>query len=270
MPLLDKFFRKNPLLRRLTANVNPFSARAGTLFKDRMLDEKTGTGVDRQDFVARILEVRKIKPHQVPDEAVIGYIMTIILAGSDTVSITLRSIVYYLSKNPRVQTKLQEEIDTARLSYPVSWKHAQSLTYLDAVVKEVLRVHPPTSILLERVVSLAGLMLPDGQYLKPGTVVSMNAWTISQKEEVFGKDANAFNPDRWLQATDEADEHFEQRLKRMKRADIVFGYGPMSCIGKPIAHMEIYKLVPTLFGLFSVSNSKVSSVSIVKTCSDKA
>lgn len=252
MPYLDNFLRKNPLLRWLSASANPFSVRAGRLFRDRMADEKAATGSDRQDFVARILDVKKANPDQIPDHAVVGYIMTIMLAGSDTVSITLRSIVYYLSKNLHTQARLQEEIDNAKLDYPVTWKDAQSLVYLDAVIKEALRVHPPTSILLERVVSPAGLTLPGGRNLKSGTIVSMNGWTINQNEEVFGKDVETFNPNRWLKESDEADDHFRARTKRMRRADIAFGYGTRSCMGKPIAQLEIYKLVPTLFGLFDV------------------
>lgn len=155
-------------------------------------------------------------------------------------------------KNLHTQARLQEEIDNAKVAFPVSWKDAQSLVYLDAIFKEALRVHPPTSILLERVVSPAGLTLPDGRSLKPGTIVGMNGWTINQNEEVFGKDAQTFNPDRWLKSDEESHGDFQARVKRMRQADISFGYGMRSCMGKSIAQLEIYKLVPTLFGLFDV------------------
>ena len=252
MPVLDKFLKKNPLLRWFKAKPNPFSIRAGNLFRSRMLDEKPGTESTYHDFIGRILEIKGANPERIPDEAVIGYIMTILLAGSDTVSITLRSIVYYLAKDPMIQRKLQKEIDNADLTYPVPWKCAQDLKYLDAVVKEALRIHPPTSILLERIVSPVGLTLPNGQELKPGTVVSMNGWTINQNQEVFGKNTGTFDPDRWLQRPEESGECFHNRTNRMKKADLAFGYGTRSCMGKPIAQLEIYKLIPTLFGLFDV------------------
>lgn len=262
MPSLDKLLWKNPLVRFLSKKSDPFSIRAGKLFRDRITKEKEkekrtdstreiGHGHHR-DIVSRILEAKKHQPDQVPDEAVIGYIMTILLAGSDTVSITLRSIVYYVSKNVHVQTRLQEEIDDAEVSYPVSWSQTQDLIYLDAVVREALRVHPPTSIFLERVVSSAGLSLPDGRRLNPGTIVSMNGWTVNQNEEVFGSDARTFNPNRWLKSENETEDGFQARTRRMKRADIAFGHGVRSCLGKPIANMEIYKLIATLYGLFNV------------------
>ena len=252
MPFLDKLLLKNPLLRWLSLGQSPFSVRAGTLFNDRIADEKMEKSTGREDFVARILEVKKNNPEAVPGEAVIGYIMTILLAGSDTVSIALRSVVYHLSKTPSLQRKLQDEIEAAKIGFPVSWKNAQTLPYLDAVIREALRVHPPTSILLERVVSRDGLALPDGRQLMPGTIVSMSGWAIKQNKEVFGPDADAFNPDRWLRGVDETEEQFHQRDKAMKRADIAFGHGSRSCMGKPIAQLEMYKIVPTLFGLFDV------------------
>ena len=260
MPWLDLLLRKNPLLRQLPPSVNLFSpvssiiARAGKIFSQRMADERTGKGSEYHDMTSRILDIKRANPDQIPDEAVIGYTLTFLQAGSDTVSIALRTIVYYLSKHPPMQQKLQAEIDTAKLTYPVTWKAAQQLIYLDAVIKEALRFHSPTGNLQERIVLPAGLVLPNGRYLKPGTVACMTPWTLCMDEDVFGKDARDFNPDRWLKGRNESEDAFQERIKRMKRADLVFGYGPRSCLGKPLALLEIYKLVPTLFGLFDVSD----------------
>lgn len=259
MPWLDLFLRKNPLLHQLPPSANPFSAvssviaRAGKIFSQRMADERTGKGPNYFDMTSRILEIKRANPDQIPDEAVVGYTLTFLQAGADTVSIALRTIVYYLSKHPPMQQKLQAEIDTAKLTYPVTWKAAQRLIYFDAVIKEALRIHSPTGNLQERIVTPAGLVLPNGRYLKPGTIASMTPWTLSFDEDVFGKDASDFNPDRWLKALNESDDDFQERLRKMKRADLVFGYGTHSCLGKPLALLEIYKLIPTLFGLFDVS-----------------
>ena len=269
MPWLDRLLRKNPLFSLLPSFLNPFSAaipvitRAGQIFSQRMADEKTGKGSDYLDMTSRILAIKRANPDQIPDQAVIGYNLTFLQAGSDTVSIAIRTIVYYLAKNPPMQQKLQAEIDAAKLTYPVTWKAAQHLTYLDAVIRESLRIHPPTGVPLERVVPPAGLVLPNGRYLKPGTIASMTPWTLSIDEDVFGKDVTRFNPDRWLKGPHEPEDAFQERLRRMKRADLVWGHGPRSCIGKPIAQLEMYKLVPTLFGLFDVSDILCISFSFV-------
>ena len=85
----------------------------------------------------------------------------------------------------------------------------------------------------------------------------MNGWNIQRLPEVFGSDAAVFNPGRWLQGHDENTAAFQERIRRMKRADFTFGHGPRGCIGKPIALMVIYKLVPTLFGLFDVCDAAI-------------
>ncbi|CAI7650807.1 unnamed protein product [Penicillium viridicatum] len=83
-------------------------------------------------------------------------------AGSDTTAISLRAILYYTLKNPQASAKLQQELITAleenRLSLPVSWKQSEEqLRYLDAVIKEALRLHPAVGLMLERVVPAKGL-----------------------------------------------------------------------------------------------------------------
>ena len=260
MHWLDLLLRKNPLFRQLPPSANPFSsvssviARASKIFNQRMADERSGKGADYHDMTSRILDIKRAHPDQIPDEAVVGYNMTFLQAGSDTVSIVLRTIVYYLSKYPPMQQRLQTEIDNAKLTYPVTWKAAQHLIYLDAVIKEASRIHSPTGNLQERIVPPGGLVLPNGRYLSAGTVVGMTPWTLCTNEDIFGKDAREFNPDRWLKGLNESEDAFQQRMKKMKRADLVFGYGPRSCLGKPLALMEMYKLVSTLFGLFDVSD----------------
>jgi cytochrome P450 len=77
--------------------------------------------------------------------------------------------------------KLMSELDTAaaegRLSTPAQWDEARTLPYLDAVIKETGRIHPPFDLHLERVVPNAGAAIC-GRYLKPGTVVRMNVWVV--------------------------------------------------------------------------------------------
>ena len=79
----------------------------------------------------------------------------------------------------------------------------------DAVVHESLRIHANTGVMLERVVPNDGYSI-DGTWLPGGTVVGVNAWVIHQNEEIFGPDAASFNPERWLNISDE-------QLSQMKR-----------------------------------------------------
>ena len=253
MPVLDYWIRKNPISTRFRTATNPFALRASQLLKERLADKEATKRLDRRDFVSHLQEYQCNHPSEVSDRALFGHVMTNLLVGSDSTTIAVRAVIYYVLKNPNVLSTLQEELDEAHLSYPVPW-HAfqQGLPYLDAVIKETLRFHPPGALLLERIVPDAGLELSNGVQIPPGTVVGMNGWNVQRLPEVFGSDAAMFNPGRWLQGHDEDFAGFQERIQRMKRADLSFGHGPRGCIGKPIALMVMYKVVPTLFGLFDV------------------
>ena len=189
---------------------------------------------------------------RLPDQTMIGYMMTLIIAGSAPTSIALRSIIYFLARDIKVQKRLQQELDEAQLTYPAQWRCTLGLPYLEIIIREALRVHPPFSVMSERVVSSAGLTLPDGHWLKPGTVVSMGGWIISHDTSIFGEDADVFNPDRWLKGDAETEAEYEIRSNRMKQADFIFGHGPRSCLGRINAQLEFHKFVATLFSAFDV------------------
>ena len=68
---------------------------------------------------------------------------------------------------------------------------------MHACVKEAERIHPPIGLPLERIVPARGATIC-GQFFEGGTVVGMNAWVIHRNKDVFGHDADSWNPDRWL------------------------------------------------------------------------
>ena len=270
MPFLDYLIRKNPISTRLAVVSNPFAVRASQLLKERMSEGNLTDQKDRRDFVSYLQEYQKDHPGQLPSQEVFGHIMTNLLVGSDSTSVAIRAIIYYVLRTPGVMLKLQNELDSAKVSYPVSWHTSQTLRYLDAVIREALRLHPPGAILSERVVPLAGLDLPDGRRILPGTIVGMSGWNIRYNSNAFGSSTNEYDPERWLQRPDEDKKSYLERLQMMKRTDLTFGHGPRSCIGKPIALMEIYKLVPTLFGLFNVNEFDILRDVLLISCTDRA
>ena len=180
------------------------------------------------------------------------------VAGSDTTALTLRAIFYYALKNPRVRRKLYGELAAARPTLPISYDFAQKLPYLDAVIRESMRMHPGVGLPLERVVPSEGLKLPDGRFIAGGTAVGMNAWVVHQNKEIFGQDAESFVPERWLQYEHETETSFQARRSRMREADLTFGAGNRVCTGKNIALLQLYKVVATLFILYDVSPDQTS------------
>lgn len=86
-----------------------------------------------------------------------------IIAGSDTTAITLSAAFYYIYQNPIVLKKLRDEIDAHEraglLSTPAGFTEAQQMPYLQAIIKETLRMHPAVAQMLPREVPKNGVVL---------------------------------------------------------------------------------------------------------------
>lgn len=260
MPWLDYLFIKNPIRVKLFGGkTGPVAQFARDRLNERLnQDEKIPKSSNEpKDFLTRFLEAKTTHSDIVDDRQVFSYTVTNMFAGSDTTAISLRAVLYYTLKNPLVLASLNEELSnvsaTGHLSFPVTWKQSQSLPYLDAVIKEALRLHPAVGLPLERLVPAAGLQLPNGPFLPSGTIVGASPWIIHRDQTIFGADANEFNPDRWLQKEGETESEFKRREKGMVRATFTFGAGSRTCIGKNVSLLEIYKVVPSLIWRYEVS-----------------
>lgn len=182
--------------------------------------------------------------HGLNAEELVSETVLQIIAGSDTTATALRSILLYLLSHPRVYSKLQAEIDAAaRTGHAgvIPDSEVRKMPYLQAVIKEGLRIHPPiTDSVPKRVPDRGDTVVVDGKsvFLPGGTNISYAAWPLHRSKAIFGEDAEVFRPERWLLEKD------EKRLAEMNRAhELIFGYGKYQCLGKPIALMEIGKTV---------------------------
>lgn len=167
-----------------------------------------------------------------------------ILAGSDTSATTIRATMLYLMSHPRVYAKLQREIDSTissrKATRPViTSTEAAALPYLQAVIKEGMRIWPAVTGQLTKVSPPEGDTVEiDGKsyFIPGGTNVGYDAWGVHRSKAVFGEDAECFRPERWLEASGE-------RLALMTRtAELVWGYGKYVCLGRHVATMELNKV----------------------------
>ena len=205
---------------------------------------------DRRDMLSRFLDAQRAQPQFLDNLRVLSYATSNVNAGANTTAITLRAAIYYLLKNASTMKKLEDEIlatasDGPRSSPCVPWAATQKMPYLDAVIKEALRIHPAVGMILERVVPEEGLKVY-GTFIPKGTRVGISPWVIHRDRSIFGKDADEWRPDRWLNCD-------EAQLKKMTRASFAFGGGTRTCIGKNISLLEIYKLLAALIQKFEIS-----------------
>ena len=104
-----------------------------------------------------------------------------------------------------------------------------------ACVNEASRLFPSIPAILPQRVGSEGLVLVDGRLIPEGTAVGMAAAVINRDESVFGRDADIWNPERWLTSDEE--------VNRMNQSIFTWGWGSRKCAGKHIALLECCKLV---------------------------
>ncbi|RBA15626.1 hypothetical protein FPRO05_12233 [Fusarium proliferatum] len=181
-----------------------------------------------QDFVAKLLEGQKERPDTVTDHAIRLSSGANIAAGSDTTAITLSNILYNLCKHPATMHKLRQELGDARasghISNPITFREAQGLPYLQAVIKEGLRLYPAVGFTMPRVVPKGGKRLA-GRLFPEGTIVGINPWVAHHNTDIFGQDADEFRPERWLSSSQQTIEK-----KEMEAYFMAFGLGSRTCI----------------------------------------
>lgn len=209
------------------------------------IDARFTKPLGRSDMLASFVR------HGLSKEDVFTEAMLQIIAGSDTTATALRSIMLYLITHPRICSKLRTEIDAAVSSGAApgapgiaSDDCLKNMPYLQAVVREGLRIHPPlTDVVPKKVPQGGDTVVVDGKtyYLPGGTNIGYNVWGVHHNKAMFGEDAEIFRPERWLlEDKHESSEH----LAAMRRTtEMIFGYGKYQCLGKPIAWLEITKVI---------------------------
>lgn len=202
-----------------------------------------------KDLCSKFLEGQAKYPDLLRQDELLGIIMSTIGAGADTTAGTLTYTLYFLSKNPAARSKLlqviEENLRVGTLSNMPRWAEVNSMPYLDAVLKESMRLLPVASWGLDRVVPPAGAMIA-GKFIPGGTVVRCQIDAIHLDEDVYGKDSTSFRPERWLEAN-------EDQRRRMDRSFLTFSAGKRVCTGVHIAWLEMKKTLPLLLMNFDVS-----------------
>jgi cytochrome P450 len=177
--------------------------------------------------------------HGLSEEEAAGEALLQIVAGSDTSAGTIRAVMLNVLTNPRIYRRLQDEIDayikSGVASSPITDAEARSMPYLQAVIKEGLRILPPASGAMFKQVPPGGDVI-DGKYLPGGTQIGGSPLGIQRSKMIYGPDADHFRPERWIEASP------EKAAEMASAVDLIFHYGKWQCIGKSVALMEFNKV----------------------------
>ncbi|KAK1422292.1 hypothetical protein QVD17_25299 [Tagetes erecta] len=213
----------------LVAKVNVF---VGDVIKEHR--EKRGGG----DFVDVLLDLEA--ENKFSDGDMIAVLWEMIFRGTDTVAILLEWILARMVLHPDIQTRARAEIASVVGDRPVMDSDLENLLYLQAIVKETLRVHPPGPLL-----SWARLSTQDTHvgphFIPAGTTAMVNMWVITHDECVWAE-PNRFNPDRFL------DEDVAIMGTDLRLAP--FGAGRRVCPGKAMGLATVHMWLAQLLQKF--------------------
>ncbi|KAJ0243899.1 Cytochrome P450 77A4 [Hirschfeldia incana] len=167
------------------------------------------------------------------DEDLVTLCSEFLNAGTDTTGTAIEWGVAQLITNPKIQSRLYDEIKSTVGDRTVDEKDLDKLVFLQAFVKEVLRRHPPTYFTLTHGVTepttLYGYDIPVGanvEFYLPGMSEDPNIWDKPDK----------FDPDRFITGGEDADLTGVAGVKMMP-----FGIGRRICpgLGMAIVHVEL-------------------------------
>nr|XP_018259389.1 cytochrome P450 [Kwoniella dejecticola CBS 10117]OBR81547.1 cytochrome P450 [Kwoniella dejecticola CBS 10117] len=193
----------------------------------RLIDEKKRAiaaahhdGFEKQadignDLLSHLIKANMasdLRPDQkLSDEEVLAQITTFMLAGNETSSTALTWILYSLAQHTETQKKLRDEAMEVPDERP-SLETLNALPYMDAVIREVLRLCAPAPATMRQ--SMENTVVPlsvpvkgrDGKMIESinlpkGAMLMIPILNVNTLEQVWGPDADKFNPERFLKSS---------------------------------------------------------------------
>ncbi|KZV28450.1 hypothetical protein F511_03253 [Dorcoceras hygrometricum] len=194
----------------------------------------------KKDFLQVLLESEGNGSDKISDHDLNILIMEVFLAGSETTSSTTEWAMVELLSHPEIMAKAKNELaQVFGKGHTFDENHMENLPYLQAVIKETLRLHPPIPFLVPRRamqdVDFMGYQIPKN------TQVFVNAWAIGRDPATWD-DPLSFKPERFLGSKiDYKGQHYEL---------IPFGAGRRMCAGIPLANRMLHIVLGSLLHEF--------------------
>ncbi|KAL5753059.1 hypothetical protein ACOSP7_023235 [Xanthoceras sorbifolium] len=187
-------------------------------------------------MIDHLLSLQETQPEYYTDEIIKGLIQVILLAGTDTSTITLEWAMSNLLNHPEVLKKARDEMDAQvgqeRL---VDESDLPKLQYVQSIISETLRLYPAAPLLLPHMSSSDCTV--EGYHVPADTILLVNAWAIHR------------DPNLWDEATSFKPERFERGDSERNKL-MAFGMGRRACPGMSLAQRVIGLTLGSLIQCF--------------------
>ncbi|TRM62233.1 cytochrome P450 [Schizophyllum amplum] len=206
----------------------------------------------KRDILGLLVNARAKEKDGLTDEQILDNICTLVLVGSETIAGSLAYTLWELARHKDIQTRLRDELLAA--GPDLTYETIQRLPYLDAVMKEGLRVHPASPqtervALRDDVVPLSKPVVGrDGRVMdklvvKKDQVILLPFTTMNTSPDVWGPDGEVFRPERWLV---EGGVPPPEALPHGINGMVTFCDGPRNCLGWRLATFEFKVILAML------------------------
>lgn len=198
-------------------------------FHEHLPAARAGRG---DDLFAGLCQASTADGESFSDEDVVNHMIFLMMAAHDTTTITTAAATYFLAKHPEWQEAARR--DSLALGEGVDIDGLESLSTLDLVIKETLRLVAPVPLVMRKTVKDADI---EGHHVPEGTLVAVAAAV------------NHFDPDCWTQPDTFDPSRFgpeRQEDKSHRNAWIPFGGGVHKCIGLHFGTLEVKAILHEL------------------------
>ncbi|XLT92849.1 hypothetical protein HN873_014511 [Arachis hypogaea] len=219
---LLRWFRLDDLEKRLKR----ISKRTDS-FLQGLVDEHRSSMRNTNTMIDHLLTLQHSHPEYYTDQIIKGLILVMLLAGTDTSSVTLEWAMSNLLNHPEIIKKARKEIDTQigqdRIVDESDITNTR-LPYLQNIVNETFRLHPAAPLLVPHYSSEDCTL--EGYKVPQNTIVLVNAWAIHRDPKVWSDDSTQFKPER-----------FEKEGEANNL--LTFGMGRRACPGANLAQRTV-------------------------------
>jgi cytochrome P450 len=167
------------------------------------------------------------------EQALRDQVITIFLAGYETVANALAWTWYLLSQNPECERRFHDEIDRELQGRPPAFEDVPRLRYAEMVLAESMRLYPPAWAMGRYARNDFRL----GEFFLPAKTTVLISQYVTHRDERFFPDPLRFDPERFTP---------EAKARRTKFTYFPFGAGFRQCIGESFAWMEGVLLLAVL------------------------
>nr|AJD87469.1 cytochrome P450 CYP76AD13 [Basella alba] len=209
---------------------------------EKIIDERLSCQTSGKDDVLDTL-LKLVKQNELSLHEVQHFLIDLFVAGTDTTSSVLEWAMTELLRNPEKMGKLQNEINNAfgnDQSKSIQESDISKLPYLQGVVKETLRLHPPAPFLLPRKVEKDIDLV--GYHVPKNSTIWVNVWSMGRDPSNWSN-PEVFMPERFLDS--------EIDVKSRHSELIPFGAGRRICPGLPLAYRMVHLMLANLVQFFN-------------------